>query len=138
MSSDPSRSENAGLEQFLRYPLFESIFKRRSRRISKGIGEVGAGTLTWHSDAEPEPLTELEQSLLIIATGITGITTPDMPYRDEADGPLLGSPMLEAVGRSASSPDNAQATTFFMVDDHGTYFLRKLELSLQPARGRGR
>jgi hypothetical protein len=30
------------------------------------------------------------------------------------------------VGRTAGSPDNAQGTSFFLINDSGTYFLRKL------------
>ncbi|MCK1291285.1 hypothetical protein [Bradyrhizobium sp. 30] len=121
-----------GFERYLQYPLAEAIFKRRSRRISKGIGEIPAGSLTWRSNDKVHPLTELEQAVLIAATGITGITMPDMPGRTETGTPLLGSPMLEAVGRAASSPDNAQATAFVMIDDEGTYLLRKPEFALPP------
>ncbi|QIG52536.1 hypothetical protein G5V57_18225 [Nordella sp. HKS 07] len=123
---------NSGFERYLRYPLVDAIFKRRSRRISQGIGEVSAGSLTWHSNDKPHPLTELEQSILIAATGITGITMPDMPDRTEAGSQLLGSPMVNAIGRAASSPDNAQATVFIMIDDSGTYLLRKPDFTLPP------
>jgi hypothetical protein len=40
---------------------------------------------------------------------------------------MLGSPNLEVIGRAASSPDNAQATHFFLINDDGTYFLRRLD-----------
>ena len=125
-------AHRAGFESYLQYPLSQAMFKRRPRRIGKGIGEVPAGSLTWRSDDKPQPLTEFEQSILIAATGITGITMPDMPDRTEAGGPLLGSPMVEAIGRSASSPDNAQATVFIMIDDDGTYLLRKPDFGLPP------
>lgn len=122
----------SGFERFLQYPLSQSMFKRRSRRISKGLGEIPAASLTWRSNDKPHPLSEFEQSILIAATGITGITMPDMPDRTETGGPLLGSPMVEAVGRAASSPDNAQATVFVMIDDDGTYLLRKPDFALPP------
>jgi hypothetical protein len=35
--------------------------------------------------------------------------------------------MVEVVGRAASSPDNAQGTHFFLINDSGTYFLRRPE-----------
>lgn len=63
--------------------------------------------------------------MLIAATGITGVTIPDMPFTSEDGKPLVGSPMLEINGRTASSPDNAQATHFFMINDSGTYLLKK-------------
>src|SRR5262245_13778045 len=115
----------AGFDAFRRYPLYEAIFRRRTRRVSKGIKKWKADSLSWLSDAEPQPLTALEQAVLISVTGITGITMPDMPTRSETGGRMLGSPMLEAAGRSSGSPDNAQATVFFMIDDNGTYLLRK-------------
>ena len=127
-----SDAHGAGFDAFRRYPLYEAIFRRRTRRVSKGIKKWEADSLSWHSDAESQPLTPLEQAVLISVTGITGITMPDMPTRSEAGGRMLGSPMLEAAGRSSGSPDNAQATVFFMLDDNGTYLLRKPTFALPP------
>jgi hypothetical protein len=123
---------HAGLDQFRRYSLYEAIFKRRARRISKGIREVNAESLSWHSEEPPQPLTPLEQAVLISVTGITGIIMPDLPTISERGDKMLGSPMLEAVGRSAGSPDNAQATVFFMLDDDGTYLLRRTGFNVPP------
>src|SRR5881396_814766 len=44
--------------------------------------------------------------------------------------PLMAKPNVNMAGRTAGSPDNAQGTHFFMINDSGTYFLRKLP----PAR----
>ena len=38
----------------------------------------------------------------------------------------MAKPNLTMAGRSAGSPDNAQSTHFFLINDSGTYFLRKL------------
>jgi len=119
--------EGNGFEEALRYPLFGALFNRRSRRISKGIHSVKAGSLTYTSTKEPEPLTPIEEALLIAATGVTGVTMPDMPFQTEDGKSLVGTPMLESVGRAASSPDNAQATHFFLINDTGTYLLQKPE-----------
>jgi len=73
----------------------------------------------------PQPLTALEEALLIAATGVTGVTMPDQPFLTEGGEPLVGSPMVDVVGRAAGSPDNAQATHFFLINDSGTYFLRR-------------
>lgn len=115
----------AALEAFLRYPLFDALTQRRSRRISRGIRSVPAGTLSYTSIQESVPLTPLEEALLIVATGVTGVTMPDMPFKTEDGHDLVGSPMLEVIGRAASSPDNAQATHFFLINDSGTYFLKR-------------
>ena len=53
------------------------------------------------------------------------MTMPDQPFTTESGVPLVGSPMLEVNGRAASSPDNAQGTHFFLINDSGTYFLRR-------------
>lgn len=114
-----------GLRSTLQYPLFSAFFNRRSRRVSKGVSSMPAGSLSYTSDQKPQPLEPLEEALLIAATGITGVTMPDMPFIAEDGKPLVGSPMLEINGRTASSPDNAQATHFFMINDSGTYFLKR-------------
>ena len=131
-----SQNQNEALNSTLRYPFFSALFNRRSRRISKGIKSIAAGSLTYTSTQEPQPLDPLEEALLIAATGITGVTMPDMPFTSEEGKPLVGSPMLEINGRTASSPDNAQATHFFMINDSGTYFLRKPD-NLDPHFFRG-
>lgn len=112
------------LQQLLQYPLFEALFRRRSRRISKGISTVFAGSLTYTSTQKPQPLTPLEEAVLILATGVTGLTMPDQPFKTEDGKPLVGTPMLALAGRAASSPDNAQSTHFFLINDSGTFLLK--------------
>lgn len=99
--------------------------------MSQGIKQVNAGPLSYISDQKPQPLDPLEEAVLIAATGLTGRTTPDRPFQDEQRQDILGTPNLNMVGRSAGSPDNAQATHFFLINDSGTYFLRRPE-NLQP------
>jgi hypothetical protein len=123
----PARRAATGLQEALSYPLMSAIFNRRSRRISKGIKSVPAGSLSYTSRQEPQPLSPLEEALLIAATGVTGVTMPDQPFTTEDGKPLVGSPMVDVVGRASGSPDNAQATHFFLMNDSGTYFLRRPE-----------
>jgi len=113
-----------GFLEALRYPLFSALFTRRSRRISKGIKEIRAESLTYTSDQEFEPLSELEEAMLIASVGHTGLSMPDRPFEDEQGRDVMGTPNLHMVGRSSGSPDNAQATHFFLINDSGTYFLR--------------
>jgi hypothetical protein len=122
---DSQSDQEKALQATLNYPLFSSFFNRRSRRVSKGIKSIAAGSLSYTSDQEPQPLEPLEEALLIAATGVTGVTMPDMPFTTEDGKPLVGSPMLEINGRTASSPDNAQATHFFMINDSGTFLIKK-------------
>jgi hypothetical protein len=44
----------------------------------------------------------------------------------------MAKPNLTMDGRTAGSPDNAQGTHFFMINDSGTYYLRKLPSTEAP------
>jgi hypothetical protein len=113
-----------GLKAAREYSLWEAIFGRRSRRVAAGAS-FRSGTFSFQSALEPQPLSRLEEAFLIAATGITGLAFADNPY-ETADGqPLLGTPLMEATGRAAGSPDNAQSTHFFMWNDEGTYLLKR-------------
>jgi hypothetical protein len=58
---------------------------------------------------------------------------PDRPFQDPSTGDfVMAKPNLTMEGRTAGSPDNAQGTHFFMIDDTGTYFIRRLPLA-EPA-----
>ena len=113
-----------GLKAARQYPLWDAIFGRRSRRVAAGAA-FRSGSLSFQSTRAPQPLSKLEEALLIAATGLTGLPYWDNPY-ETADGtPLLGTPCVEGTGRAAGSPDNAQSTVFFMWNDEGTYMLRR-------------
>ena len=67
--------------------------------------------------------------MLIAVVGVTGINLPDRPFEDDAKTPkpILGTPNLSFTGRAAGSTDNSQPTSFFLINDSGTYFLRRLK-----------
>lgn len=116
----------SGLDQLLKRPLVETIFRRRTHRVSQG-SSVLAGSMSYVSEEPREPLSELEEAVLIAMTGCTGLTMPDRPFEDPATKkPIMAKPNLTMAGRTAGSPDNAQGTHFFLINDSGTYFLRKL------------
>jgi hypothetical protein len=125
MSDMQVEIRHKGLEKALNYPLFSAMFNRRSRRISAGLESVPAGTLTYTSSEKPQPLSALEEAMLIAATGTTGVTMPDGPFQTPTGKPLLGSPLMNLNGRAASSPDNAQGTHFVLFNDSGTYLLKQ-------------
>jgi hypothetical protein len=50
---------HVGLDEMMKYPLFEALHKRRSRRISLGIPSIPAGSNSYSSTAKPQPLSEL-------------------------------------------------------------------------------
>src|SRR5262245_43544353 len=110
--------QHSGLDATLEYPLFQALFNRRSRRISRGLKSIPAGSLSYESHQDPQPLTPLEEAVLIAATGATGLTMPDRPFQEFPNGPaILGTPNIQMPGRAAGSPDNAQATHFFLIND---------------------
>jgi hypothetical protein len=118
--------DSEGFKQAREYPLWEALFNRRTRRVARGTS-FRSGSLTFQSRHKPQPLSRLEEAMLIAATGITGLAFADNPYQSEDGRPLLGTPLLEVRGRSAGSPDNAHSTCFFMWNDEGTYFLKPPE-----------
>ena len=128
--SDPTPPKSTGFDALLQRPLLETIWRRRTHRVSRGIPEIRAKSMTYRSPHKPVPLTDLEEAILIAITGHTGLTMPDRPFEDLASGnPIMAKPNLTMVGRAAGSPDNAQGTSFFMINDSGTYFIRKLPLT---------
>lgn len=125
MTEQP-RSAHPGIASLLAQPLVDVIMRRRTHRVSRG-SDVYGGTMTYNSDNAREPLSELEEAVLIAMTGCTGLTMPDRPFNDPRTGlPIMAKPNLTMAGRAAGSPDNAQGTHFFLLNDSGTYFLRKL------------
>lgn len=125
-------TENAGLDAFLARPLAKTLWGRRTHRVSRG-SNVDAKTMNYVSKHPRAPLSELEEAILIAATGATGLTMPDRPFIDaETGAPIMAKPNLTMTGRTAGSPDNAQGTYFIMLNDAGTWFLRPLD---PPAEG---
>lgn len=102
--------------------------------MSRGVKQVRAGSLSFEAPAAaPRPLSDLEEAILIAMTGVTGMTAPDRPFQSpDGSDQIMGAPNLTMVGRSAGSPDNAQATHFFMINDTGTYYLRRLDEESEP------
>jgi hypothetical protein len=118
---------HVGFDEMSKYPLFEALQKRRSRRISLGLPAVSAGSNSYTSNAKPQPLSELEEAVLISAIGLTGNTLPDRPFASPDGQKILGTPNLNFPGRAAGSTDNAQATHFFLINDTGVYYLKRLD-----------
>ncbi|GAA4491593.1 hypothetical protein GCM10023094_56200 [Rhodococcus olei] len=126
MSAQPDVTNRAGLDSLAQRQLLAAIMQRRTHRVSRG-SSVEAGSMSYTSSSPRAPLSELEEAILIAITGCTGLTMPDRPFNDPRNHePIMSKPNLNMVGRSAGSPDNAQGTHFFLINDSGTYFLRKL------------
>ena len=107
-----------GLKDLLGYPLMSAFRERRTRRIARGVS-VNAGPLSHTSTNAPAPLTPLEEAVIIVSTGLTGPVMHDGPLKRPDGGDEFGSPFYNLVGRTMSSPDNSQATSFFLINDDG-------------------
>jgi hypothetical protein len=124
--TDVDHASTKGLDALLGQPLLNSLFNRRTHRVSRG-SSIDAGSMSYESTNPRTPLSELEEAVLISLTGCTGLTMPDRPFFDPRTGtPIMAKPNVNMVGRAAGSPDNAQGTHFIMISDSGTYYLRKL------------
>jgi hypothetical protein len=131
--NDQTISPNAGFDEAMRRPLMEVLFRRRTHRVSRGIKQLKAGSMTYTSAQKPHPLSKLEEAVLIAAIGHTGLTMPDRPFQDPQTGDfIMAKPNLTMDGRTAGSPDNAQGTSFFMLNDEGTFFIKKLAYKPGP------
>lgn len=120
-----SNGPDAGLRDLLQYPLMSALFQRRTRRIARGTS-IKSGQISHESQNEPAPLTRMEEAVLIMTTGVTGVVMHDGPLQKPDGGHELGTPFLNVTARAASSPDNAQATHIFMLNDEGTWLIRRL------------
>ena len=68
-------------EAWHRYPLLESLIKRRSRRFAKAM-ELDGGPLAHSSQHQPQPLTiEEESALAFAACGVTGPVLAELPFQ---------------------------------------------------------
>ena len=122
---DEVHAQHAGLDDLLRRPLMDVLWRRRTHRVSRGVSLLKAGSMTYQSTQKPLPLSALEEAVLIAATGHTGLTMPDRPFQDPQTGDfIMAKPNVNMDGRTAGSPDNAQGTYFIMINDSGTYFIR--------------
>jgi hypothetical protein len=130
-NEDPSRNSatqatrNPALDALFGYPLMSAITDRRTRRIARGTSLLSAG-LSYNSPNQPEPLSPLEEAILVVSSGLVGQQTMhDGPMQIPGGGDECGTPFMNILSRSASSPDNSQATVFFMLNDEGTWLLKR-------------
>lgn len=103
------------LEKALKYPLFDAIFNRRSRRFGLGM-ELSNSSLEFKSSYKPVPLNDIEEALLVWSgTGLTGLCLADLPPENGID--LL----CQWTGRTWPSACNNHGTELFFTNDEGLY-----------------
>jgi hypothetical protein len=88
---------------------------------------LDGGPLTYASDRAPEPLTLDEQAALAFAAcGITGHALAELPYADGSEPETGGGTiMMHLAARTAASGDASHVDTVFVIDDDGTWLLRR-------------
>jgi hypothetical protein len=112
--------EPAGVERWDTIPLFEALRSRRSRRFELGMRMDGP--LSFESHHDPVPLTEEEQAILAFAaSGITGHALNDLTLGAGQGGSMMSG----LVGRTVSSADAVQSAALLVIDDTGTWLLRR-------------
>src|SRR5437588_12450546 len=105
-ATQPAR--NPALDALFNYPLMSAISDRRTRRIARGTSLLSAG-LSYTSPNQPEPLSPLEEAILIVTSGLVGQQTMhDGPLQIPGGGSECGTPFMNILSRSASSPRNLQ------------------------------
>jgi len=105
---------SAPLDQAWSYPLFEALYRRRSRRFGLGF-EMQEGPFRYKSAHAPVPLSELEEALLVGAgAGFTGLAFWDLP---------TPAPYPRLSGRTFPTTRAGGHTALFLTNDEGFYVL---------------
>jgi hypothetical protein len=121
------RSKGAGpLTRAEEYPLLKALIERRSRRFGHGM-ELNGGPLAYRSSRPPKPLTLEEEAVLAFAAcGVTGYALAELPYRSgnepQSGG---GNIMTHFIARTVTSGDAMHAVTMFVINDAGTWMIRR-------------
>lgn len=124
MKDGHGKRAQAVLTELFQYPFMSALIERRTRRIARGTS-IEAGPLSHTSTNAPAPLSKLEEAVLIASMGVTGVTTHDGPLIKPRGDLELGTPFLHVAARTGSSADNAQATSFIMINDEGIWLLKQ-------------
>ena len=110
-----------GVEDVLSFPFIEALHGRRARRFGLG-SEIPGGPFEFKSRHEPEPLSELEEMLVVTAaSGNTGWHYM-LPHSDRYSPQLPAYPS-SAGGRTFPSAAGYHTTELFFTNDRGTYML---------------
>lgn len=109
------------------YPFLDALIDRRSRRFGKGM-TLDGGPLQFKSALQPEPLTPNEEAAIVFAgAGFTGHALAELPFSHGAkDGESgSGNIMSHLFGRTMISGDAVHTATLFVMNDEGTWMVRR-------------
>jgi len=122
-----------GLIEAANFPLIEAIHGRRSRRFAKGAS-IPDGPLAYASSEAPEPLSEMEQMLLLTTVaGNTGWS--NLIPHNRFYSPRMPNYAGAAGGRSFPSAAGFHTTEIFFTDDNGTYVMPTRDMAPISAPG---
>lgn len=122
-----------GLIEAANFSLIEAIHGRRSRRFARGAS-IPDGPLAYTSTEKPEPLSEMEQMLLLTTVaGNTGWS--NLIPHNRFYSPKIPNYAGAAGGRTFPSAAGFHTTEFFFTDDTGSYFLPTRDMA--PVAGPG-
>lgn len=106
------------------WPLFDTLFKRRSRRFAMGA-EIPGGVTKYKSTKPPMPLDEAEEAFLVsAASGVTGRVLGDLPFRDDDEEDAGGNTIMTWSGLTYASPCASHEARLIYWNDEGTYFVK--------------
>lgn len=110
------------------YPLLSALRDRRSRRFGLGM-TLPDGPLAFRSRRAPKPIAESAEAVLAWAGGgITGPALADLAYGSGQGGSIMAG----LVGRTVASGDCLQTVALVLINDQGTWWLRRPQ-DLPPA-----
>src|SRR5882672_10445304 len=103
------------------YSLLDALTKRRSRRFGLGM-KMPAGPLAYQSRHAPFSLSEEEEACLTFAAGgITGFALLDLPFAEGQGGAIIA----RSLGRTIASGDAIQTVSLVVINDDGTYLIKR-------------
>lgn len=118
-----SNAEDPLLHHLRSYSLLDALKHRRSRRFARGM-QTERGPLRFNSTQQPRPLTEQEVACMAFAAcGVTGHALGDLVYADGEGGTMMAG----FLGRTVSSADAVQSVSVAVVDERGSYLLKRPE-----------
>lgn len=106
--------------------LIDAMLARRSRRFAQGMN-LPTGPLAFRSQRAPNPLSEEQEAALAFAAcGVTGYALAELPYGHSASPEASGGNiMTHFTGRTIASGDAMHDCAVFVLNDAGTWMLKR-------------
>lgn len=123
MSAPVRASRQRAADSLNGFSLIQALFGRRSRRFGAGMS-IPDGPLAYASQRPPQPLDQLERSLLILAgAGVSGFNL-GMPYTEAGATDTLCNYPVRPVGRTYPSGAATYGSEMLVADDSGVFITR--------------